>query len=126
MGMVRIFFITLLLIGFIEAIKTIPFHLLDGVASTQPEPAAVAVAPPALLDTSFNEEGTLLFYPNNVGPVPYIAYTNANGNLTTKALVFPQGAPSLLSEWQGARIAVAGSVDHSSVIVNHLEYLSPP
>ena len=73
----------------------------------------------------FNETGTLVFYPNNVGPVPYLFYTNTRGNTVAKALVLPFPA-SAEASWTGGRISIAGQLEGEHVIVSRITYLSPP
>lgn len=89
------------------------------------QPAAVA---PAVATSSedFNEIGTLVFYPNNVAPVPYILYQNPNGRTLSKALVFPVSPPAALTSWAGARVSVAGHVEHEHVVVSRITYVLPP
>lgn len=74
----------------------------------------------------FSATGTLVFYPNNVGPVPYIFYTNQNGNTVAKALIFDNLPPTDFSSWTGARISVSGVLDREHVIVREIAYLAPP
>lgn len=74
----------------------------------------------------FTATGTLVFYPNNVGPVPYIFYTNQNGNTVAKALIFDNLPPTDFSSWTGARISVSGVLDREHVIVREIAYLAPP
>jgi hypothetical protein len=74
----------------------------------------------------FNETGTLVFYPNNVGPVPYLFYQDASGSTVAKALTFPDGSPSGFSEWAGARISITGHLAGEHVSVSQVAYVSPP
>lgn len=78
------------------------------------------------LTTVFSTTGTLVFYPNNVEPVPYIFYQDTNGRTVAKALTFPNGSPSDISSWTGARIAVEGMLDSEHVIVSRITYISGP
>lgn len=90
-----------------------------------PQPAALIQAVTAT-STDFNETGTLVFYPNNVGPIPYLFYLNQSGFTSAKSLIFPDGPPVNLSSWAGARIAVTGKLNQEHVVVNRIRYVSPP
>lgn len=97
----------------------------DVAASSPKNVAAVKeMAGPPPLDT-FSTTGTLVFYPNNVEPVPYIFYKNSNGNTVAKALVFSGTSPINFS-WNGSHVAVAGTVDNEHIIVSYITYLSGP
>ena len=76
--------------------------------------------------TDFNETGALVFYPNNIGPVPYIFYQDRGGNTAAKALVFPYAPPDGFSSWTGARISVSGHLDGEHVVVSGIVYISAP
>jgi hypothetical protein len=93
-------------------------------SSTAPGAVLVALAPPPL--NGFTETGTLIFYPNNVGPVPYLMYSNGSGNTVSKALVFEQSPPSDFSTWSGARVQVSGYVDSEHVVVTAIAYVAGP
>lgn len=75
---------------------------------------------------AFYETGTLVFYPNNVRPVPYLFYQDARGTTVAKALVFAALPLTNFSSWTGSRIAVAGILEHEHVLVSHITYLDPP
>lgn len=81
-----------------------------------------AVTAPA----EFNETGTLVFYPNNIGPVPYLFYQDQKGNTVAKALVFPGESPNNFSSWAGARVSVAGDLVAEHVVVSSIAYISGP
>lgn len=81
---------------------------------------------PVNTGADFNEIGTLVFYPNNVGPVPYIFYQDQRGNTTAKALTFPGATPANFSSWTGARISVTGTLDKEHVVVSRIVYTSAP
>ncbi|HQT82700.1 MAG TPA: hypothetical protein PLW99_00945 [Candidatus Paceibacterota bacterium] len=78
------------------------------------------------ISADFTETGTLVFYPNNTGPVPYLFYQNPNGSTVAKALVFPYSSPNDFSSWVGAQISVTGHVNSEHVIVSTITYLSAP
>ncbi len=87
-----------------------------------------ASADEAVADASpqnFNETGTLVFYPNNVGPVPYLFYRDAKGRVVSKALVFPSPA-SVGGSWSGSRISVTGDLVFEHVVVARATYISGP
>lgn len=86
--------------------------------------AVVAIPEPATND--FSTTGTIVFYPNNVEPVPYLIYQNQNGDTVAKALTFPQGEPANFSAWIGARVMVNGYVDAEHVVVRDIAYLAGP
>ena len=74
----------------------------------------------------FNETGTLVFYPNNVGPVPYLFYQDQNGHTIAKALTFSNMMPANFSSWTGARVSVTGTLTDEHVAVSHIAYISAP
>ena len=76
--------------------------------------------------TDFSETGTLVFYPNNIVPVPYLFYQNKEGRTASKALVFPSTSPENFSSWSGAHISVTGSLVAEHVVVSSLVYMSAP
>lgn len=76
--------------------------------------------------SSFSQTGTLIFYPNNVGPVPYLVYTDANGRIATKALLLLRNSPNELSAWTGAHVFVTGNVVAEHVEVASISYVSAP
>ncbi len=93
------------------------------------EPArqpAAAVQAIATSSEDFNETGILVFYPNNVGPVPYLLYQNPNGRTLSKALTFPAAPPDALSSWAGARVSVTGHLKYEHVVVSRITHILPP
>ena len=74
----------------------------------------------------FDETGTLVFYPNNVGPVPYLFYQDSSGRTLAKALVFAGSPPTNFSTWSGSRIAVEGRLIHEYILVSSLTYVGGP
>jgi hypothetical protein len=82
--------------------------------------------PNAFTANDFIETGTLAFYPNNVGPVPYLFYQNQKGSTVAKALVFTELPLTDFSPWSGAHISITGVVEHEHVVVTRIEYLSAP
>ncbi|MBI2409548.1 hypothetical protein HYV30_00715 [Candidatus Kaiserbacteria bacterium] len=74
----------------------------------------------------FEETGTLVFYPNNVGPVPYIFYTDARGGLNAKALTFVELPPHDFSNWTAGRVSVVGRLEREHVVVSRITYLAQP
>lgn len=101
------------------------FVAADMSLATSTETAAVIGA----LGTSeslFYQEGTLVFYPNNVGPVPYLFYQDARGTTVAKALVFGALPLTDFSSWTGARVAVSGELEREHVLVREITYLDPP
>lgn len=75
---------------------------------------------------NFDETGTLVFYPNNVGPVPYLFYQNQSGRTIAKALTFSDFPPADFSSWTGARVSVTGRLVSEHVAVSRIIYLSAP
>lgn len=120
----RIIFVVLMLVGAIAAFSA-AYH--DGIVLTPATESAAALAGiepgPA---AEFSAAGTLVFYPNNVGPVPYLFYQDASGHTAARALVFPAGAPSDFSSWSAGRISVAGVVEDEHVVVTSITYLGGP
>ena len=74
----------------------------------------------------FNATGTLVFYPNNVGSVPYLFYHDQQGRTVAKALIFSGASPTNFYSWTAARISVSGTLDHEHVVVDHIAYVSAP
>lgn len=91
-------------------------------------PVQTAAVPGAVATTSpdFNETGTLVFYPNNVAPVPYLFYQDRGGHTASKAITFAGAPPVGFFSWTGARIHVIGRVDHEHVVVSDIAYVSAP
>ncbi len=75
--------------------------------------------------STFSETGTLVFYPNNVGPVPYLFYQNRSGNTVAKALVLPYSS-GVGSSWAGSRVSVVGALEGEHVLVSSISYLTAP
>jgi hypothetical protein len=97
-----------------------------GVAlDTTPQTATVIEALP-LTTADFNEIGTLVFYPNNERPVPYLMYLDSSGKTVAKALVFSALPAHDYSPWNGARVSVSGVIDREHVVVSRISYVSPP
>lgn len=90
-------------------------------ASAGASPLALAKAPPA----AFSATGTLVFYPNNAVPVPYLMFQNASGNAVSKALAF-ENTPAGLAGWNGARVSVTGYLQAEHVMVTNIAYVSGP
>lgn len=100
-------------------------EMAESVATSTAQTAAPLIAI-AAIEGAFYEIGTLVFYPNNVAPVPYIIYTDKNGDIAAKALIFDNLPPTDFSLWTGARIAVTGVIDREHVVVQQIDYLAPP
>lgn len=91
------------------------------------QPAAVAtVISTGAAPATFSATGTLVFYPNNVKPVPYIFYQDSNGRTVAKALTFPADPPADFSSWTAAHISVEGTRNQEHVVVSRITYLSGP
>ncbi|GEM_PF-3274161 len=75
---------------------------------------------------TFDHVGTLVFYPNNVGPVPYLFYQNEKGDTVSKALTFDALPPTDLSSWTGARVEVIGIIDREHVVVSRISHIAAP
>lgn len=90
--------------------------------------AQSTVVPEGVNTTSedFNETGTLVFYPNNVGPIPYLFYQARDGHTAARALTFPSRPPTDFSSWTGARVSVTGILDQEHVVVTRIAYISAP
>ena len=123
-----LFFVLFILGGFVVTIA-----LIQGNAQTQQQSLALAqdsrtkndIIPPAT-SGDFSQTGTLVFYPNNVGPVPYLFYPNQKGSTVSEALVFLNSPPYGFSSWSGARISVTGHEDQEHVVVSTIRYISGP
>lgn len=74
----------------------------------------------------FNETGTLVFYPNNVGPVPYLFYQDQKGHTVAKALTFSNSSPVGFSSWSGAHVSVTGERNGEHVVVSNITFISAP
>jgi|SRR6185437_16366960 len=68
----------------------------------------------AVYDAPFTATGTLIYYRNNVGPVPWLVYNSASGATTTKSLLFdtPIDLPPA-----STTIVVSGWLEHEHVRV---------
>ena len=95
---------------------------------TLPSTKAPVYDPSNSIYGDFNETGTLVFYPNNIGPVPYLFYQNQSGETVSKAIIFsfPNVAPTDFSSWAGARISIIGKLDNEHVLVDRILYISAP
>ena len=122
----RVFITLYIVVGLIAAMASIYTNTNHDTfvsnSSQQAASVSIGVAPDPSI---FNETGTLVFYPNNVGPVPYIFYQDSQGNVASKALVFPDGS-SVESSWVGARILVIGHVVNAHVVVSSIRYIAGP
>lgn len=78
------------------------------------------------LPRQFSESGTLAFYPNNVGPIPYLFYQDQAGRTVAKALSFPDFSPTDFSSWSGGHVFVTGRLEKEHVVVSDITYLSGP
>jgi hypothetical protein len=110
-------------INYVLAIIATRGEIYTGAPSAQ---SAAVVEAVAALYADFNETGTLVFYPNNVGPVPYLFYQDSAGRTVAKALESPSLFLDNLSSWSGARIFVTGHLDNEHVVVTNIVYLSGP
>ena len=131
MGRIILYVVTVAMIGYILT-ATVAYKK-SAVSGVPPQSAAVVKVPD--ISTSgasnansgnFNETGTLIFYPNNVRPVPYLFYQDSRGRTVAKALVFSVSPPSGFSSWTGARISVMGRLEQEHVVVSRISYISPP
>lgn len=121
----RILFLVVIVVIVGYALYLFGAHAENIAIESSGQSAAVQEAVTAI-SGDFNETGTLVFYPNNVGPVPYLFYQDRIGHTVSKALVFPTGPPINFSSWSGAHISVEGYTDQEHVVVNDIAYLSPP
>jgi|CXWL01.1.fsa_nt_gi hypothetical protein len=111
---------------FAAASFTLPNYRNNSSVQIPPQPAAV-IESAAPIPAEFSETGTLVFYPNNVGPVPYLFYQDKSGRTVAKALTFSgEYSSGVPSSWSGAHISVMGQLDNEHVVVSHLTYLSGP
>ena len=113
-------------IGLVSAAAAIYQNNEDNLAVnlyTQSSPARETAK---TISTDFNETGTLIFYPNNVGPVPYLFYQDSKKYTAAKALVFQGSLMNNLSSWSGARISVIGYLNAEHVVVSRITYISGP
>lgn len=121
--------LSVLLIIFLFVLATSSGRRAPPTAGTVVTSSAQTAAPLFAITAAtweFTATGTLVFYPSNVGPVPYIFYTDQKGNTAAKALIFDTLPPTDFSSWTGARISVSGVLDREHVIVHEITYLAPP
>lgn len=118
-----LFIVSIVSYVFITTIAVTPHN--DVTVEPSPQSASVLEAVTAI-SGDFNETGTLVFYPNNVGPVPYLFYQDQKGTTVAKALIFPDTTPLNFSSWTGARVSVTGSLDNEHVVVSRIAYISAP
>lgn len=119
----RLLLVLLIVIGFVVVVAAIDE---GGVTIEQSSTKSVAVLDAITSSGDFNETGTLVFYPNNIGPVPYLFYQDQKGITVARALTFPDVAPSNFSSWTGAHVSVTGSLDNEHVVVSRITYISAP
>lgn len=115
--------ILLLLLG-VFALIYVPHPTIAPHVVASPLPAALEDSTPLL--GGFSETGTLIFYPNNVEPVPYLFYQDSKGTTVAKALVFPETSPFYFSSWVGSRVVVTGTVELEHVLVRTIVHLAAP
>jgi len=122
----RLIAILFVVVGLVSAMAVLfQYNQHSSVLPVPPQIASVGAV--VASDVSeFNETGTLVFYPNNVGPVPYLFYQDHNGLTVAKALTFPNSPPGNFSSWTGAHISVTGQVVAEHVVVSAITYLSGP
>ena len=84
------------------------------VVKSQPTEVTLNLIP---YDAPITLTGTLIFYPNNVGLVPWIVYERPSGVIETKALVFntPITLPPV-----GSAITITGLLEYEHVRVTAL------
>ena len=112
---------------FISNMLTQNGDIASGVIAQQSSAASTVSKAPTSQDFNFTRTGTLVFFPNNVGPVPCLFYENEKGKAVAKALVFRGAAPPTgFSSWSAARVSVTGRLNHEQVIVSSIRYLSGP
>lgn len=118
-----ILFILLFVTGFVvvASIADNESLALEPVAQRTEEPVRAGTTAGA-----FTAIGTLAFYPNNVGLVPYLFYQDNAGRTVSKALSFPDGPPAHFSSWSGARILVTGTLVLEHVVVSRISYIAGP
>lgn len=123
MGRILLFILFFVLIGYALTFGMSYTGTLATGFSTENAPLleAVEIGP-----VDFSETGTLVFYPNNLVPVPYVYYQDQQGRTVSKALVFPSSPPNGFSSWSGAHISVTGQVVAEHVVVSQIVYLSGP
>ena len=115
------FFILATLAGLYLALRFNATHGLFTHTQISSRAAASIVLPTlAAYDAPFDETGVLIWYPNNVGPVPWIFYADTHGNIGSKALVFdtPVALPHATST-----IRVVGLAEDEHVRVRSVSIL---
>ena len=98
----------------------------ENLSIESPSQLASTLVAVEVISADFNETGTLVFYPNNVGPVPYLFYQDQSGHTMAKALVFPDSSPDDFSSWSGAHISVIGKIVAEHVVVSSIAYIAGP
>ncbi|HCR52044.1 TPA: hypothetical protein DIV48_00150 [Candidatus Kaiserbacteria bacterium] len=121
----RMLFLFVMAIAAAYVIVSITGAYIKGLGTRPPaQPAAVVGATATSPD--FNETGTLVFYPNNVAPVPYLFYQTRSGHTASKALTFTEAPPAGFFSWTGARVQVTGHAEHEHVVVTSIAHVSAP
>lgn len=122
----RLIAILFVVIGLVSAMAVLyQYNQHSSVLLVPPQIASVgAVVAPDV--SEFSETGTLVFYPNNVGPVPYLFYQDHTGRTVAKALTFSNSPPGNFSSWTGAHISVTGQIVAEHIVVSTIAYLSGP
>lgn len=115
-----------MVIGFVVLVATMNGGSVTIGPFTQSAPVFEIGTTTTTTSGGFNETGTLVFYPNNVGPVPYLFYQDYAGHTVAKALTFSDALPASFSSWAGARVAVTGVLDSEHVVVSRIAYLAAP
>jgi hypothetical protein len=122
-------FIAILILVVVVLIFTNVRHTtvaVEPAVATSTVPVVAPIIAIAAVTGEFSEAGTLVFYPNNVGPVPYLFYLNQRGDTVAKALIFDNLPPTDFSSWTGSHVYVTGVLDREHVIVDRILYLGPP
>ena len=123
MGRIIPVILVVVVIGYLLALITARREVSAIASLTQGVSVLDAVS---ALPRQFSETGTLAFYPNNVGPVPYLFYQDLAGRTVAKALSFPNASPTNFSSWSGGHVFVAGRLESEHVVVSDIVYLSAP
>lgn len=122
----RALLMLLVAVGFVAVVVVVATMGGGDVAIESSAQSAAVLEGVVATPESFNETGTLVFYPNNVGPVPYLFYQDQNGHTIAKALTFSNMMPANFSSWTGARVSVTGTLTNEHVAVSHIAYISAP
>ncbi len=125
MGRILAIVLTFIMVGYV-LIAIVATNKGDIATTTPSAQSAAALGAINTIPENFNVTGTLVFYPNNVGPVPYIFYQDQSGHTVAKALVFSMLLPTGFSSWSGARVFVTGQLDNEHVAVNSITYIAAP